>query len=59
MKDPLNDLTAEAHRIASQARRSFLEGHPTDAYEHIGELYNLLDDEVKSWERAKGKSTKT
>ncbi len=57
MKDPLNDLTSEAHRIASQARRCFLEGHPTDAYEHIGKLHSFLDDEVKSWAPAECKST--
>lgn len=51
MKDPLNDLTSEAHRIASMARRCFLEGHPTIAYEQIAELHNFLDKEVKSWDR--------
>lgn len=55
--DPLNDLTSEAHRIASQARRCFIEGNPTSAYDLIGKLYNFLDDEVKSWAQAKCKST--
>ena len=48
--DPLNNLTSEAHRIASKARRCFLEGHPTIAYEQIAELYSFLDDEVKTWD---------
>jgi len=55
-RDPLNDLTSETHRLAGKARRCFLEGHPTIAYEIIAELYNFLDDEVKSWDRAKCKS---
>jgi len=56
-QDPLNDITSETHRLASKARRCFLEGHPTIAYEIIAELYSFLDDEVKSWDRAKCKST--
>lgn len=55
MKDPLNSLTSEAHRIASKARRCFIEGHPTIAYEQIAELHNFLDNEIKSWDRLKQK----
>lgn len=40
--DPVNDLTSEVHRIASQARRAFLEGHPTESYEHLTNLRNFL-----------------
>ena len=44
--DPLNNLTSEAHRLASQARRAFLEVHPTKAYEHLTILWNFLTDEL-------------
>ena len=57
--DPLNDLTSEALRMASQARRCFLEGHPTEAYEHMGELHDFLDDEVKSRDQTKCESAET
>ena len=57
LKDPLNELTSEAHRIASQARRCFLEGHPIEAYEYLGKLHSFLDDEVWTWIQANCKTT--
>jgi len=40
--DPLNDYTSEAHRLASQARRAFLEGHSNKAYEYLVTLSFFL-----------------
>jgi len=57
--DPLNDLTSEAHRIASQARRAFLEGHPVKASEFIEQLYLFLGDESVSKLYAKCESAES
>lgn len=43
--DPLNELTSEAHRLASQARRAFLEGHPETCKVHLSELTRFLGEE--------------
>lgn len=51
--DPLQNITDRAHQLSSLARRAFLEGHPTIAYEHLGYLYDFLDDSVGSCAREK------
>jgi len=40
--DTLNDLTSEAHRFASKARRAFLDGHPVTSKTLLFELYHYL-----------------
>jgi len=44
--DPLNDLTSEAHRLSSNARRCFLEGHPVEAKVILETLYDFLVDKI-------------
>ncbi len=53
---PVNTLTSEAHRLSSKARRSFLEGHPVEARDILGKLYDFLDDEFGSKARDKCES---
>lgn len=46
--DPLNEISSEAHRLAIQARRAFLEGHPETCKETLSQLSDYLSDESAS-----------
>lgn len=46
--DPLNNVTSEAHRLASQARRAFLEGHIETCKAELAELTNYLTEGYKA-----------
>lgn len=43
--NPINELTTEAHRLSSCARRAFLEGRIDDSKFYLGKLKRYLGEE--------------
>lgn len=55
----LHELINKAERLISHARTAVRFKHAEEAYDHLGKLYDLLDDEVGSRARDKRESTKS
>lgn len=43
--DSINDLSAEAHRLTSEARRSILDNHPDPCVRYLTALRELLNEQ--------------
>ncbi len=46
--DPLQNISAHAHKLASSARRAFLEGHIETCKSSLSELTDYLNEGYKA-----------